>query len=58
MSPTRQNLFLFFEENEVQTIIDKKLVLLYANRCIIDEEAEFEIGGVYKLQKVEQFMYE
>ncbi len=58
MFPPKQNLFLFFEENEVQTIIDNKLVLLYANRCIIDEQAEFEICGVYQLQKVERPMYE
>ena len=58
MFPQKQNLFLFFEENEVQTIIDNKLVLRYANRFIIDEQAEFEICGVYQLQKVEQLMYE
>ena len=58
MFPSKQNLFLFFEENEVQTVIDNKLVLRYANRCIIDEQAEFEICGVYQLQKVEQLMYE
>ena len=43
MKRKTQNLFLFFEENEVQTIIDNKLVLRYANRCIIDEQAEFEV---------------
>ena len=58
MAPTKQNLFLFFEENEVQTTIDTKLVLLYTNRCIIDEEAEFEICDIYQLQKVERYMYQ
>ena len=29
MSPLNQNLFLFFEENEMQTVIDRKLVKLY-----------------------------
>ena len=52
MIPTKQNLFLFFEENELQPYIDRKLVLLYANRCIIDEDAQFEICGVYELQPV------
>ena len=52
MIPTKQNLFLFFEENELQPIIDRKLVLLYANRCIIDENAQFEVCGVYELQPV------
>ena len=52
MTPTKQNLFLFFEENELPFVIDRKLVKLYMNRCIIDEDAEFEISGVYELQKV------
>ena len=52
MSPSKQNLFLFFEENEIEHIIDRKLVFLYANRCIIDEDAQFEICGVYELQHV------
>ena len=52
MIPTKQNLFLFFEENELKPIIDRKLVLLYANRCIIDEDAQFEICGAYMLQPV------
>ena len=47
-----QNLFLFFEENEIQSCINRKLVKLYMNRCIIDEDANFEIIGVYELQKV------
>ena len=57
MSPSKQNLFLFFEENEMQNSIDRKLVLLYANYCIIDEEAGFEICGVYQLQFVSKLMY-
>ena len=48
--PTKQNLFLFLEENELQCTIDRKLVFFYANRCIIDEDAQFEICGVYNLQ--------
>ena len=48
--PTKQNLFLFLEENELKCTIDKKLVFFYANRCIIDEDAQFEICGVYNLQ--------
>ena len=56
MTPTKQNLFLFFEENEMQSIIDRKLVKLYMNRSIIDEDANFEISGVYELQKVNDQM--
>ena len=52
MSPSKQNLFLFLEENEILSVIDRKLVKLYVNRCIIDENANFEIIGVYELQKV------
>ena len=52
MIPKRQNLFLFFEENDVQYIISNKLVLLYANRCIIDEDAGFEVCGVYQLHPI------
>ena len=58
MIPLKQNLFLFFEENEQQHIIDRKLVLLYANRCIIDEDAQFEICGIYELERVTELMYE
>ena len=57
MSPTKQNLFLFFEENEMQSVIDRNLVKLYMNRCIIDEDGIFEISGVYELQKVTDPMY-
>ena len=56
MTPTKQNLFLFFEENEMTFVIDSKLVKLYMNRCIIDEDAKFEIVGVYELQKVTYLM--
>ena len=52
MSPSKQNLFVFLEENEYQPLIDRKLVKLYVNRCVIDENANFEITGVYELQKV------
>ena len=58
ISPMKQNLFLFFEENEMQTVIDRKLVKLYMNRCIIDEDANFEISGVYELQKVSDLMFD
>ena len=57
MTPTKQNLFLFFEENEMQSVIDRNLVKLYMNRCIIDEDGIFEISGVYELQKVTDPMY-
>ena len=52
MAPTKQNLFLFLEENEIQFVIDRKLVKLYVNRCVIDENSNFEITSVYEIQKV------
>ena len=52
MSLSKQNLFLFFEANEIESIIDRKLVKLFMNRCIINDDAHFEISGVYELQKV------
>ena len=58
MTPTKQNLFLFFEENEQQFDISRKLVKLYMNLCIVDEDANFEIGGVYELQKVKNSMFD
>ena len=57
MAPTKQNLFLFFQENEIQSYIDRRLVKLYMNRCIIDEDANFEIIGVYELMKVTDPMF-
>ena len=56
MSPSKQNLFLFLEENEILSVIERKLVKLYVNRCVIDENANIEIIGVYELQKVTDLM--
>lgn len=58
MGPSKQNLYLFLEKNEQQNIIDQKLVLLYANRCVDEENAQFEISGVFELQHVSELMYE
>lgn len=57
MSPLNQNLFLFFEENENQSVIDRKLIKMFMNRCIIDDDANFEIAGVYELQQVNDLMF-
>ena len=56
--PTKQNLFLFLPENESQYLINRKLVLLYANHCVIDEDAQFEISGVFNLQYESDAMIE
>ena len=52
----KQNLFLFFEENEHKFEISSDLVRLSMNRFIIDEEAQFEIIGVYNLKKTKEEM--
>ena len=49
----KQNLFLFFEENEFEFDISSNLVRLSMNRFTIDEEAQFEIIGVYNLKRVQ-----
>ena len=47
----KQNLFLFFEENEFEFEITSDLVRLAMIRFIVDEDAQFEIIGTYNLRK-------
>ena len=54
MKPSRQNLCLFLEENDLEYVIDSKPVHLFMNRSVVNEEDQFEIIGVYYLQKVEK----
>ena len=51
MERKRQNLFLFFEENDDEKDISSSLVHLYMNRFVIAEEDQTEIIGVYNLAK-------
>ena len=44
----KQNLILFFEE---KNDISSKLVRLYMNRCVIAEDDQSEISGIYLLSK-------
>ena len=44
----KQNLFLFFEE---KNDISSELVRLYMNRCVIAEDDQSEISGIYLLSK-------
>ena len=46
MTKRKQNLFLFFEENEDYNVINSRLVRMYMNRFIIDETEETEITGI------------
>ena len=52
MHRRNRNIILFFEENENVRSITSKMVRLYMNRFIIDEEQRFEITGVFNLAKV------
>ena len=49
MARRKQNLVIFFEENDDARIIDSKLVRLYTNRFTIDEDDQCEIDGIYHL---------
>ena len=51
MAVKKQNLFLFFEESEFEFDISSNFVRLSMNRLIVDEEAQFEIIGIYNLKK-------
>ena len=49
----KQDLYLFFEENKSHwEVINARLVSLYMNRFVIEEENQNEIIGVYNLKKV------
>ena len=52
MHRRNRNIILFYEENENVRSISSKMVRLYMNRFIIDEEERFEITGVFNLAKV------
>ena len=51
MSSYTQNLFLFFEESEDQADVSSNLVRIAMNKFTVDEDARFEVIGVYYLQK-------
>ena len=58
MHRRNRNIILFFEENENVRSITSKMVRLYMNRFIIDEEQRFEITGVFNLAKVPKLTVE
>ena len=51
----RQNLILFFEENNDINDQGSKLVRHYMNRSVIDEEDQCEISGTYSLSQPETY---
>ena len=52
MHRRNRNIIFFFEENDNVRCISSKMVRLYMNRFIIDEEERFEISGVFNLAKI------
>lgn len=52
MKQQSRDIFLFFEENEDENATNCKMVRLYMNRFIIDEEQRLEIFNVSELTKV------
>ena len=50
MAGRKQNLILFFEENEDYSVIDSRLVRMYMNRFTIDEDHQPEITAVYDIR--------
>ena len=54
----KQNIYLFYEENDEDARkIDSKLVTLYMNRFIIEEDNQNEIVGVTHLTKIERINF-
>ena len=50
MAERKQNLVLFFEENEEFNVINSRLVRMYMNRFTIDEEDQTEVTEVYDIK--------
>ena len=53
---SKQNLFLFIEDSEIDYDISSKVVQLSMNRFVVEEEAQNEVSGIYQFQKVEKSM--
>lgn len=51
MTKLKQNLFLFLEEKVNESDIGLNLAILAMNRFVVDEDAQFEVIGVYYLKK-------
>lgn len=50
MARRKQNLILFFEENEDYGVINSRLVRMYMNRFSIDEDDQTEVTEVYNIE--------
>ena len=58
MTRWKQNLVLFFKENEENNFISSRLVRLYMNRFTIDEDDETEVTQVHNVKNGTQEEYE
>ena len=58
MTRRKQNLVLFFQENEESNVINSRLVRLYMNRFTIDEDDETEVTQVHNVKTGTQEEYE
>ena len=56
MSSTKQNLFIFFEENAWPCSIHSNLLHLSMNRFVIDEDSQFEVIKIYNFKFVKKEM--
>ena len=45
----KQDLILFYENNDDDRLFSNSMVTLYMNRFIIDEESQYEVSGVHHL---------
>ena len=54
----KQNLFIFYENETELYDIQLQLVNSYMNRFVIEEEAQFEVVGIYHAQKSKWFELE
>ena len=50
MRSNSKNLIFIFEETDTKYDVSSKLVRLYMNRFIVDEDAEFEILGLSRIK--------
>ena len=58
MSKNMQNIIVFIEPNDHPELPNWKLANLYLNRITIDEDAAFELLGVYYLEEYYYDLYE
>ena len=49
MERKKQNIIIFYEENNDEKDISSKLVRLYMNRFLIGEDDQSELSGVYHI---------